>query len=119
MMNWTPNFDFMGKRRIAEILSGLLVVGSLAAIFINGLNLGIDFTGGVLLEVEYAGEANLAEIREALTGAGFESPLVQNFGTVSDALVRLAPQEGQEGGEIRDRVLEALQARDPSVELRR
>jgi preprotein translocase subunit SecF len=115
----TPNFDFMGKRRLAEILSGLLIIGSFVSIFAQGLNFGIDFTGGVLLEVEYAGNADLAEIRSALADAGFESPLVQNFGTVNDALVRLAPQADQEGGEIRDRVLAALTARDPSVELRR
>jgi preprotein translocase subunit SecF len=119
MINWTPSFDFMGKRRLAEILSGLLIVGSLVAIFTKGLNLGIDFTGGVLVEVEYAGDADLTGIREALTGSGFESPVVQNFGTPNDALIRLAPQAGQEGGEIRDRVLEALQTRDPTVELRR
>jgi preprotein translocase subunit SecF len=119
MINWTPSFDFMGKRRLAEILSGLLIVGSLVAIFTKGLNLGIDFTGGVLVEVEYAGDADLTGIREALTGSGFESPVVQNFGTPNDALIRLAPQAGQEGGEIRDRVVEALQARDPTVELRR
>lgn len=114
-----PNFDFMGKRRLAEILSGLLIIGSFVSIFVQGLNFGIDFTGGVLLEVEYAGNADLAEIRSALAEAGFESPLVQNFGTANDALVRLAPQVDQEGGEIRDRVLAALRARDPSVELRR
>jgi len=114
-----PNFDFMGKRRLAEIASGLLIIGSFVSIFVQGLNFGIDFTGGVLLEVEYAGNADLAEIRTALAEAGFESPLVQNFGTANDALVRLAPQADQEGGEIRDRVLAALRARDPSVQLRR
>lgn len=115
----TPNFDFMGKRRVAEILSGLLIVASFVSMFTKGLNLGIDFTGGVLLEVEYAGDADLSGIREALTEAGFTTPLVQNFGTVNDALIRLAPQEDQDGGEIRDRVLSALQTRDPSVDLRR
>lgn len=115
----TPNFDFMGKRRLAEILSGVLIVVSFVSIFGRGMNFGIDFTGGVLLEVAYAEAANLAEIRNALTEAGFASPLVQNFGTVDEVLIRLAPQEGQDGGQIRDRVLSALEARDPTVELRR
>jgi preprotein translocase subunit SecF len=119
VFNQAPNFDFMGKRRLAEILSAVLIVVSLVSIFTRGLNLGIDFTGGVLLEVAYAEAADLADIRNALTEAGFAAPLVQNFGTVSEALIRLAPQEGQDGGQIRDRVLSALEARDPTVELRR
>jgi preprotein translocase subunit SecF len=119
VFNKTPNFDFMGKRRLAEILSGVLILVSLVSIFTRGMNFGIDFTGGVLLEVAYAGEANLADIRQALTEAGFASPLVQNFGTVNEALIRLAPQDDQEGGEVRDVVLDALMARDPTVELRR
>ena len=119
VFNRTPNFDFMGKRRLAEIVSATLIIVSLVSIFTKGMNFGIDFTGGVLLEVAYDGAADLGEIRGALTQAGFESPLVQNFGTVDEALIRLAPQEDQDGGVIRDRVLMALQARDPSVELRR
>jgi len=119
VFNQAPNFDFMGKRRLAEILSAVLIVASLGSIFTRGLNFGIDFTGGVLLEVAYAEAADLTDIRDALTEAGFATPLVQNFGTVSEALIRLAPQEGQDGGQIRDRVLSALEARDPTVELRR
>jgi preprotein translocase subunit SecF len=114
-----PNFNFMGGRRVAMVLSVALIVLSFGSIFTRGLNFGIDFTGGVLLEVEYAGPADLAGIRGALAEAGFATPLVQNFGTASDALIRLPPQEGQDGGEIRDRVLAVLEARDPSVELRR
>jgi preprotein translocase subunit SecF len=115
----TPTFNFMGGRRVALVCSALLLAISLGSVFTKGLSLGIDFTGGVLLEVSYAEAADLAGIRTALAEAGFESPLVQNFGTVSEALVRLPPQPDQDGGEIRDRVLAALQAEDASVELRR
>ena len=115
----TPNFDFMGKRRVAEILSAALILISLASIFTRGLNFGIDFTGGVLLEVEYANPADLTEIREVLVQAGFETPLVQNFGTVNDALIRLPPQGEQDGGVIRDNVLSVLETNDPTVQLRR
>lgn len=115
----TPSFDFMGKRRLAEVLSLVLILVSIGSLFVRGLNFGIDFTGGVLLEVAYEGTADLAEIREVLTEAGLGTPLVQNFGTANEALIRLPPQEGQDGGEIRDSVLSALQARDPTVELRR
>jgi len=115
----TPNFDFMGKRRLAEVLSATLIVISLGSIFIRGMNFGIDFTGGVLLEVAYEGTADLAGIREVLTEGGFGTPLVQNFGTADEALIRLPPQADQDGGAIRDSVLGALEARDPTVELRR
>ena len=75
----TPSFNFMGGRRIAVVCSALLIVLSFGSIFSRGLNFGIDFTGGVLIEVAYAGEADLAGIRDVLIEAGFETPLVQNF----------------------------------------
>ena len=119
MLSPTLNIDFMGKRRIALVLSAVVVLVSLGSLVTRGLNFGLDFTGGDLLEIAYAGEADLADIRAALTEEGFDNPVVQNFGTVSDVLVRLPPQEVTEGGETRDRVIAALQARDPSMELRR
>ena len=85
----------------------------------RGLNLGIDFEGGLLLEVGYEEAANLAEIRLALAENGFDTPQVQNFGTASDVLIRLPPQEEQDSGLIRDRVLTILAERDSTVELRR
>ena len=113
------DIDFMGVRHIALGVSAVVLVLSLGSLLTRGLNFGLDFTGGDLLELSYAGEADLADIRAALTEEGFENPVVQNFGTVSDVLVRLAPQEEAGEGETRARVLAALQARDPSVELRR
>ena len=115
----TPTINFMAGRRVAVIISAVALLVALGSIGVRGLNLGIDFTGGLLLEVGYAGTADLAEIRLALTEDGFQTPLVQNFGTASDVLIRLPPQEGQDGGVIRDRVLSILAERDPSVELRR
>ena len=99
-----------------ENVPGFAQEGSLAT---RGLNLGLDFTGGDLLELSYAGEADLADIRAALTEDGFDGPVVQNFGTVSDVLVRLPPRVETEGTSTRDRVISVLQARDSSVELRR
>ena len=115
----TPTFNFMGGRRIALACSAVLLILSVGSLVSRGLDFGIDFTGGVLLEVEYANAADLAEIRDALVQAGFETPLVQNFGTINDALIRLPPQEDLDGGVIRDNVLGVLQAADPTVELRR
>ena len=113
------NIDFMGARRVAVAISAVVIAASLVSLVARGLNFGLDFTGGDLLELTYEGEANLADIRAALTEEGFENPLVQNFGTTSDVLVRLPLQAESEEGDTRARVLEALRARDPTVELRR
>jgi len=115
----TSNIDFMGGRRIALMVSSVLIVFSLGSLVTRGLNFGLEFTSGNLLEVSYAGEADLADIRATLNEEGFDNPLVQNFGTVSDVLVRLPPQDAEEAGATRDRILAALQASDPSAELRR
>ena len=113
------NINFMGARRMALAISAVVIAFSLVSLVARGLNFGLDFTGGYLMELTYAGEADLADIRAALNEEEFDNPLVQNFGTTSDVLVRLPLQADAEGGDIRDRVLEALRARDPTVELLR
>ena len=113
------NIDFMGARRVALAISAVVIALSLGSLVTGGLNFGLDFTGGLLLELAYEGEADLADIRAALNDAGFENPLVQNFGTTSDVLVRLPLQPETVEGETRARIVAALQAQDPSVELRR
>ena len=113
------NINFMGARRMALAISAVVIAFSLVSLVARGLNFGLDFTGGYLMELTYAGEADLADIRAALNEEEFDNPLVQNFGTPSDVLVRLPLQADAEGGDIRDRVLEALRARDPTVELLR
>ena len=113
------NIDFMGARRVALAVSAVVITASLVSLVTRGLNFGLDFTGGDSLELAYAGEADLADIRAALNEEGFENPLVQNFGTTSDVLVRVPLQAESEDGDTRARILEALQARDPTVELRR
>jgi preprotein translocase subunit SecF len=119
LFNQTPSINFMGGRRVAVIISAAVILTSIGSLGARGLNLGIDFTGGLLLEVGYAGTANLAEIRIALADEGFASPLVQNFGTASDVLIRLPPQEEQDGGVLRDRIFNILAERDSSVDVRR
>ena len=113
------NIDFMGARRVALGISAVVIALSLGSLVTRGLNFGLDFTGGLLLELAYEGEADLADIRAALNDTGFENPLVQNFGTTSDVLVRLPLQPEAVEGETRARIVAALQAQDPSVELRR
>jgi preprotein translocase subunit SecF len=114
------NIDFIGKRKIALAASAALIVVSLVSFVVRGLNFGLDFTGGVLIEVAYDGPVELEDVRATLADAGYDEALVQNFGTSSDVLIRLPPVEDQEtGANLADRVGAALRAADPSVEVRR
>ena len=113
-----PQLDFLGRRRAAMFLSAGLLAVSLLSLAVRGLDFGIDFTGGTLIEVGYPVPAELQPIREALRGAGFEEAAVQHFGTVRDVLVRLAPRAELSRAELSSEVLGVLQAQE-GVELRR
>lgn len=115
------NFDFLGKDKIAFVLSTILVVGSLILLIpgVRGLNFGIDFTGGVLLELTYKGPADLSDIRERLAADDYGDAQVQNFGTANDVMIRVMPREGVAGKEIADQIVGLLKQGDASVELRR
>ncbi len=115
------NFDFLSKsrRRIALTISATVIVVSLLSLGIRGLELGIDFTGGVLLEIGYPQDADLKKIRSLLAEAGFEDVQVQEFGVASDVLLRLPPQIGANPNEIRERLRNTLAADEPNVDLRR
>jgi len=113
-------FNFMGKRKLAMTFSIILLLISIASIFSRGLNLGIDFTGGYLIEANYKGDANLSVIRAALNEAKFKDAQVQNFGTSKDILVRIAPREDINKANISDGVLKVLKSTsDQAVEMRR
>ncbi len=89
-------FDFMGKRHIAMALSIFLIIVSLVSIFTRGLDWGLDFTGGTLVEVRYEQQAELGNIRKTLHENGFADAMVQHFGTTRDVLIRLGVREGSE-----------------------
>ncbi|MCW9023972.1 MAG: protein translocase subunit SecF [Gammaproteobacteria bacterium] len=113
-------FDFMGKRKLAIVFSVLLIVLSIGALITRGLNFGLDFTGGTLIEVGYTKPVDLEQVRGALDKAGFEDAIVQHFGTAKDVLVRLAPKDNQSANNIGDAVLKTLnQASDEPVQMRR
>ena len=117
-----PSIDFLGisRRRIAMALSAILIVVSLTSIATRGLNFGIDFTGGVLLEVGYPQDADLDNIRGLMIGAGFPDVQVQQFGPATDVLLRLPPLEGGENADDVRRTLEnTLKSDEPEVQLRR
>ncbi|MCU7808820.1 MAG: protein translocase subunit SecF, partial [Candidatus Thiodiazotropha sp. (ex Semelilucina semeliformis)] len=113
------HIDFMGKRKLAMILSILLIVVALGSIVVRGLNLGIDFTGGTLVEVGFPAAVELPSVREKLSAEGFSDAVVQHFGTSRDVLIRLAPQAGVESAEMSDRAFNAMQSLESSADLRR
>jgi len=83
-------FDFMGFRKVASILSITLMVLAIGLLAVRGLNFGMDFTGGTSVEFEYQQAPALAEIRTALSDAGYDQFVVQNFGSDTTVLVRLS-----------------------------
>lgn len=114
------SIDFMSKRKIALGLSLLLILLSIGSLATRGLNLGIDFTGGTLVEVGYPEAANLAEVRSALDDGGFGQAVVQHFGSSQDVLIRLAPREDLSSADISTKVLGALGANgSEEIDLRR
>ena len=116
--NRLPEIDFLGRRRAALWLSAALLAVSIVSLGVRGLEFGIDFTGGTLIEVGYAEPAELDPIRGALAAAGFEEAAVQHFGTVRDVLVRIAPREGLTRAELSSHILRVLQEGE-EVALRR
>jgi preprotein translocase subunit SecF len=91
-----PNIQFINKRLITFAFSGVLVVASFALFFGNGLNLGIDFLGGILIEAKTEGPANLSELRGDMSGLGLGEITLQEFGAPDDILIRIQKQEGGE-----------------------
>ena len=103
--------DFLGARKIALIVSMILVVASMASFIMRGLNLGIDFTGGTLVEVGYQQPVEVESVRITLAENGFEDAVVQHFGTFQDVMVRLPSSYSKENinsAEISSGVMVAL-----------
>lgn len=109
--------NFMGKRKLAAVFSILLLLVSIASLTVNGLQFGLDFTGGTQIEVGYQQPANLTQVRQQLSSAGFEGAIVVYFGADTDVLIRL--QQGFNAG-LGDEVLTALnRSASQPIELRR
>ena len=107
-------FDFMGLRKLASIVSIVLVVVSVALLATRGLNLGMDFTGGTSVELEYAQAPSLDEVRSTPEAAGYDQFVVQNFGSDTTVLVRLA-EAGND--QLAQSVASALKANGAQLEL--
>ena len=110
----------MSRRNIALIFSAILIVASITSLVVRGLNFGLDFTGGTLIEVGYPSAPDTTEVRENLSNAGFDS-IVQTFGTATDIVVRIPPSGIEESSaELSTRVLAALsEGVEGNIEMRR
>jgi preprotein translocase subunit SecF len=113
------NIDFMGKWRYAVVISGVLLLVSVGSLLTRGLNLGIDFTGGTLIEVAYPQAVDLDTVRPLLSKSGYDQAQVQYFGTSRDLLIYLPPQEGLDSAKLSEAVFSKLRESNPDVELRR
>lgn len=100
--------NFMGQRKGAAVLSVILFVLSLVSLFINGLNLGLDFTGGTQVQLSFPEAANLNKIRDSLQNAGFKEAVVNSYGTSKDVLVSLVPKKSIESTDRKDEIVRQI-----------
>ncbi|MBD8514333.1 protein translocase subunit SecF [Photobacterium sp. WH77] len=112
--------DFMRWSKLAFVLSAVMIIASISIVVTKGMNWGLDFTGGTLIEVGFEQPADLGQIRDSLEASGFGDAIVQNFGTARDVMVRLQPREGVAGETLGNQILDALrEGTHQSVEMRR
>ena len=102
------DIDFLGKRKLALIFSSVLLIASIGSLPVKGLQLGIDFTGGTLVEVGYPQAVDLSTLRGALKEGGFDDATVQHFGTAKDVLIRLKPKPSVSNAQLSSQVLELI-----------
>jgi len=109
-LNRKTNIDFIGKRKIAFVVSAVLILTSIVTLVVMKLNFGLDFTGGTLIEVSFPSAAQTAEVRSNLEDAGLDDAVVQTFGAATDIVVRIPPRDVEESNaELSTIVLASLQ----------
>ena len=111
------NINFMRFRKIAITVSLILFVGSIGSIFMKGLSLGLDFSGGTLVEIQYEDSVDLQEIRAVLSENGYEDFQVVNFGSSLDVLIKIADQPGNSS--LGDQIFALLSSNNFEGELKR
>jgi len=102
------NFNFMGNRNLAMVASVVLLVVSLGSLIFQGLNFGLDFTGGTLVEIRYSEPADLNAVRKSLQENDYDNFVVQNFGTTRDVLIRLAPKKDVSSAALSENMIQLL-----------
>ena len=114
------NFDFMAFRKPAMLISGFLLLASVISLATLKLNVGIDFTGGSIIEVGYEQAVELEPIRQALEAEGFGDAIVQHFGSANEVLIRLVPDLAKDKAELSSEIIELLQSTsDTGMDVRR
>ena len=126
VFNPNSNIDFLRLRKISITISILLVVISLAAIFGRGLNYGLDFTGGVSIDVKYDQPVDIGDVRGALDAGGFNDAVVQSVGGVREVAIRLQPSsdkdangEPKKSDQVAADVMKALNAKRADAKMAR
>jgi len=109
----------MSYRRLSAIISILTFVLAVSFLGLKGLNLGVDFTGGTIMEVKYAEQTNIQSIRNTLAEINLQDAQVQNFGTAKDVLIRLPLRNDLSIAELSEKVLASLKEKNSSVEIMR
>ncbi|MCC5827016.1 protein translocase subunit SecF [Alkalimonas sp.] len=119
-INFNNTINFMRLKVPALILSGILVIASLGLMATKGMNWGLDFTGGTVIEVGYQRDADLSAVRSVLADAGFPDAVVQYFGSSREVLIRIGPRDDIEQVTLGEQVLRLLGDADPgTVDMRR
>jgi len=115
------NIDFIGRRKIALLVSALMILISLGALATKGLNFGIDFTGGTLVEVKFDQAPSIADVRSAISPKGYGNAVIQEFGAPNEILIRVQNKEGVKSSTISTALLDALGEKftADAVEMRR
>ena len=114
----SKEYNFLSIRYVAMALSILLMLISLGSLITKGLNKGIDFTGGFLIEVSYQQAPTISQVRSDLAGGGFPEAIVQNFGGSKDLMIRILPREGIDNKAVGKQIIEILDNSSNKAELR-
>ena len=112
-------FNFMGMRKVTSIVSASLIIFSISTLSYQGLNLGIDFTGGTLVEVGYPEAVNLDKLRQSFSDSEFNDVAIQYFGSAKEILIRIPPQQGLNSADVSSKLLDLLSSNNFSAEMRR
>lgn len=121
LLSGNTNINFMGKGKLALSLSVLVLAGCVVSLLIRGMNLGLDFTGGSVIEVSYPASVEIPLVRDTLQKAGFGDAQTQHFGTSSEVLIRIPPRQGLTSADLSNQVINALKVMEggAAVEMRR
>lgn len=114
------HINFMSKRLLAAVFSIVLIIVSISSLVMQGLNFGIDFTGGTMIELGYEEQVDLNKLRQDLADGGYPEATVQNFGSIHDVLIRLPVIETQNMAQLSNEVVSMLQSKNQTeIDVRR